>query len=85
MSKCDFDVAYSQEPDEAKKIISEEITNNDGEIQINGNEGEFTISVPGGEVTGSVTFKNNTISVSITDKPSLIPCGIIESVIQSYL
>ncbi len=85
MAKCDFDIVYSQGIDEAKKIITEEITNNNGEIQINEDEGAFTISVPGGEVTGSVAFKSNEISVNITDKPSFIPCGIIKSVIQSYL
>ncbi len=34
MAKCDFDIVYSQGIDKAKKIISEEITNNNGEIQI---------------------------------------------------
>lgn len=85
MAKCNFDITYEYEVHEAKKIITEEITENNGEIQINDKSGEFTITVPGGEITGNVTFKNNAISVSITDKPTLIPCNIIESVLHSYL
>ncbi len=65
MAKFNFDIACLQGIDEAKNIISEEITKNNGEIQINGNKREFTISVPGGEVTGSMAFENNTISVSM--------------------
>jgi hypothetical protein len=85
MAKCDFDISYSLGIDEAKKIITEEVTNNNGEIQISENKGKFTIPVPGGEVTGSVAFNNNAMSVNITDKPNFIPCGIIETIIQGYL
>lgn len=85
MAKCDFEIAYSKRINEAKKIITEEITGNNGEIQITDNTGAFTISVPGGEVSGDVIFENNTLSVTITDKPKFIPCNIIKTVIQGYL
>ena len=85
MAKCDFDITHDHEIHKAKKIITEEITNNNGEIQINDDSGTFALTVPGGEIRGNVTFKTNAISVSITDKPTLIPCDIINSVIQSYL
>lgn len=85
MGKCDFEVNYSKSTDEAKTIITKEISGNNGEIEINNNVGAFTISVPGGDVTGEVVFEDNILSVSITDKPGLIPCNIIKSVIQGYL
>lgn len=84
-NECDFEISYSREMDKAKEIISTEITNNDGDIQINDNKGTFTISVPGGDVAGDVIFNNNMIAVSITDKPAFIPCNIIKTVIESYL
>lgn len=84
-NQCDFEVPYSREMDKAKEIIFTEITNNDGDIQIEDNQGAFTISVPGGEVAGNVAFNNNVIAVNITDKPGFIPCNIIRSVIESYL
>lgn len=85
-NECDFEISYSRELDEAKEIISTEITDNDGEIQIDdNNQGSFTISVPGGDVAGDVTFNSNVIAVSITEKPTFIPCNIIRSVIESYL
>ncbi len=85
MAKCDFEINYSKSTDEVKTIITEEISGNNGEIQMNDNVGAFTISVPGGDVTGEVAFEDNKLSVSITDKPGLIPCNIIKSVIQGYL
>lgn len=85
MADCDFEITYSKTPDQVKKIITEEITSTDGNIQINDNRGSFTIAVPGGQVTGDVVFGENTLSVTITDKPDLIPCTIIKSVIQEYL
>ncbi|MDZ7660385.1 hypothetical protein [Fodinibius sp.] len=85
MATCDFEITYSKPTDEAKQIITEEITSNDGDIQITGNSGAFTISVPGGEVTGEVAFHGDTLSVSITEKPGFIPCNIIKSVIEDYL
>lgn len=84
-NKCDFEISYSRELDEAKEIISTEITNNDGDITIDDNQGAFTISVPGGDVAGNVIFNDNVIAVRITEKPAFIPCNIIQSVIESYL
>lgn len=85
MATCDFEITYSKSSDEAKQIITDEITSNDGDIQISDNSGAFTIAVPGGQVTGDVAFGGNTLSVSITDKPTFIPCNMIKSVIQGYL
>lgn len=85
MATCDFEITYPQDIAKAKEIISSEITENDGDIQIDDDKGTFTISVPGGEVAGTVSFNTNMIAVNITDKPAFIPCNIIESVIESYL
>lgn len=85
MATCDFEITHSKSTDEAKQIITEEITSNDGTIQITNNSGSFTIAVPGGEVTGDVAFNGDMLSVSIFDKPTFIPCNIIKSVIQGYL
>jgi len=85
MATCEFEIAYSKSTDEAKQIITDEITSNDGDIDITDNSGSFAISVPGGQVTGEITFSGDTLSVSITDKPALIPCNIIKSVIEGYL
>jgi len=85
MATCDFEITYSKSTDQVKQIITEEITNNDGNIQINDDSGSFTIAVPGGQVTGDVIFDGDTLSVTITDKPDLIPCTIIKSVIEGYL
>lgn len=85
MATCNFEITYAKSPDQVKQIITEEITSNDGNIQINDNNGSFTIAVPGGQVTGDVVFGEDTLSVSITDKPNLIPCTIIKSVIEGYL
>ncbi len=85
MSDCDFEIPYSKSTDEAKQIIADEITANDGDIDITDNRGSFAISVPGGEVTGDVIFNGDTLSVNISDKPAFIPCNIIKSVIEGYL
>lgn len=85
MATCDFEITHSKRTDEAKQIITDEITGNDGDIRITDNSGAFTITVPGGQVTGDVAFNGDTLSVSISDKPTFIPCNMIKSVIQGYL
>lgn len=86
MSKCDFSISVTKQKDEIRKLIKNEISNEGGNISFsNDREGKFDLAIPGGKIAGDITIQNQEVQIEITHKPTMIPCGIIETVIKSYL
>jgi hypothetical protein len=89
MAKCDFTVNIREQVDEAKKLIKNEIMDRGGNISFNSDgdsEGKFIIVVAGvGKISGNLIIRDEEIYIEITNKPFLLPCGTIKSVVKSYM
>lgn len=86
MSKCDYCISTTKQIDEIRKLIKNEISEEGGNISFsNDREGKFDLAIMGGKIAGDIKIQEQEVHIEITDKPSMIPCDIIETILKSYL
>ena len=47
--------------------------------------GTFNIPTPFGKLVGTYTTEGQVVHITVTDKPMLMACGVIESMLKGYL
>jgi len=57
-----------------------EIANAGGSV----NENYFSVPTPLGTVKGNYVLSGGTLTINITDKPFLVPSGILESKLRAF-
>ncbi|MEO8762423.1 MAG: hypothetical protein ABI388_12565 [Bacteroidia bacterium] len=87
MAACpNFDVQFAGSTSDLITKMQQEVTSKGGTFQGNDLSGNISISVPGiGNIIGSYLINQQTITLSITDKPFFIPCSVIESQITKMI
>jgi hypothetical protein len=89
MPKCDFTINIGNKINEPRKLLKNELAERGGHISFNSDgdsEGKFNIVVAGvGKISGNLIIRDEEIYIEITNKPFLLPCGTIKSVVKSYM
>lgn len=53
----------------------------DGDVE----KGDYTLRTPVGTIEGTYSVTGNTVCFLIEDKPRIVPCGLIERVLDQFL
>ena len=86
MSACNFSISLSKDPVEILDKIKHEFEKQNGSFEGDATIGQFHISVFGNTISGNYLVKNNTtLDITITEKPFLVSCGMIESFLKSKI
>ena len=85
MASCDpFDIPVPGDIVAAVSRIRSAIAEGGGAFEGDETAGRFTGKTPVGSIEGSYVVQSTEIRVTISSKPMLAPCGMIESKIRSY-
>lgn len=83
---CQFSLDFPGTAAESFAKVQSLMTQNGGTISGNANSGSFILPIPVvGNIKGSYAIVNQTVTITITDKPLFIGCSTIESTIRSKL
>ena len=84
MSKCNFSISFSGNPDDVLNKAKIAVEKQGGTFSGDANGGSFSINVFGA-ISGSYTVSGNQLNIIIEDKPMMIPCGAIENVLKNQI
>jgi len=85
MSACNFSIPFSGEAETILNKAKSAIESQNGNFSGDTNSGNFDVSVFGNTIKGSYTVSGKNLSLTITDKPFLIPCSTIENFLKSKI
>ena len=82
---CEFSIPFTGNPEDVLGKAKSTVQSQGGNFNGNTNNGDFTVSVFGNKIVGNYTVSGNTLNISITDKPFMVPCSAIESFLKGQL
>lgn len=82
---CDFSIPFAGDAEailaKARGAVQSQGGNFNGDV----NNGEFNVSVFGNKIVGNYAVSGQTLNITITDKPFMVPCSAIESFLKGQL
>lgn len=85
MAKHSFSVSFTGTADETVAKAKASIEKFGGTFTGDASNGDLVASTPAGKVKGSYTVAGQTITITITDKPFVVPVSVIEDRIRKFL
>ena len=86
MASCPpFSVDFTGSAQELFVKIATMIHDHGGTITGGPSGGAFTVGSPLGAVAGTFMVSGQTCTITITQRPFLLPCGVIQNFIKSHL
>ena len=85
MSTCNFSIPFSGEAETILAKAKAAIESQKGVFTGNIYSGNFEVSVFANLVKGNYNISGQTLQLTITDKPFLIPCSTIERILRSEI
>lgn len=79
MSACNFDIPFNEPSGIAIEKAKAAIESQNGTFNGNERDGEFEVSIFGNTIKGIYTVTGQVLHLTITQKPLLVPCSMIES------
>ena len=84
MAQCNFSIPFSSSPEALAVKAQQAIMNAGGSFNGDSSAGNFDVSTPLGDIRGSYVIQQQVIMVTISSKPFLVGCGIIEKQLRGY-
>jgi hypothetical protein len=84
MGQCNFSIQFVISADEVAQKARTGIMGAGGSFQGNSDTGNFSVPTPLGDISGSYAIQQSVIHVTISSKPFLVSCGVIERQLQGY-
>jgi hypothetical protein len=84
MAQCEFLIPFSVAAIEVADKARRAIAGAGGNFQGNEEAGKFDVSTPLGTIRGSYVIQHPNIYVTISSKPFLVSCGMIEKQLRKY-
>jgi hypothetical protein len=84
MAQCNFSIPFNSSPEALAAKAKQAISGAGGNFQGDSTAGNFDVSTPLGDIRGSYTIQGPSIMVTITSKPFLVSCGMIEKQLRGY-
>lgn len=84
MAQCNFSIPFNGPPASISEKARHAIGNAGGNFQGNEQAGNFDVSTPLGDIRGGYVIEQQMIHVTITSKPFLVSCGMIEKQLRGY-
>ncbi|RYD57562.1 MAG: hypothetical protein EOP56_07215 [Sphingobacteriales bacterium] len=85
MSKCQMTIQLTDGTDLFLDKAKTAMGRAGGTLTGDTTSGNFHISTPMGKVAGNYSIAGSQVTINITDKPMLVGCGMIESMLRSQL
>lgn len=82
---CEFSIPFTGNPEDVLGKAKSTVQSQGGNFNGDTNNGDFTVSVFGNKIVGNYTVSGNTLNISITDKPFMVPCSAIEGFLKGQL
>lgn len=82
---CDFSIPFTGNPADVLAKAKSTVQGQGGNFNGDANSGEFNVSVFGNKIVGNYTVSGQTLHITITDKPFMVPCNAIESFLKGQL
>lgn len=84
-SSCDpFDVTVGGDLAASVKRVQSLITGDGGTFAGDASSGTFSGPTPVGTIEGKYAVRGNVVTVTITKRPRVAPCDVIEAKIRKY-
>jgi hypothetical protein len=84
MAQCNFSIPFSISASEVAGKAKRAILSAGGNFQGDSAAGGFEVSTPLGGIRGSYIIQNSMINVTISSKPFLVSCSLIEKQLRGY-
>jgi hypothetical protein len=86
MSACEpFNIPFQGAVNDYIEKAKGKIAKMDGSFTGNETAGNFNVNSPIGMVVGNYTVSGQTFTVTITEKPAMLGCGMIEGLLKGAL
>lgn len=85
MSTCNISIPFAGSAEDILNKAKKFIESQSGNLTGNTLSGDFDLSVFGNSIIGSYTTEGQTLHLVITDKPFMVPCSMIESMLKQKL
>jgi hypothetical protein len=86
MSACDpFKLTFQGTADEFLAKAQKAISKVNGTFNGTTTGGSFDINSPIGQVAGSYTINGQELTITVTDKPMMLGCGMLEGMLKGAL
>jgi hypothetical protein len=82
---CNFSIQFNGDSGQVLNKARTAVQGQGGSFDGDVNGGSFKVSAFGNTVAGSYTVSDQQMHITITDKPFLLSCGMIESYLKSQL
>ena len=82
---CDFSIPFNGNPEQVLAKAKSTVQSQGGNFSGDVNKGEFDVSVFGNKIVGNYTVNGQTLAITITDKPFMVPCSAIEGFLKGQL
>lgn len=84
MAQCNFSIQFNATAEEVAGKARNAIMGAGGVFQGDASAGNFDVSTPLGNIRGSYVIQHPVIHVTISSKPFLVGCGVIEKQLRGY-
>jgi len=86
MSSCPpFSITFSGSATDLLAKAKTQLAKMNGTITGSETEGSFAVSSPIGTITGTYTVSGQTFTVTIAEKPMMLPCNMIEGMLKGVI
>ncbi len=85
MAACNFKIPFAGSAEEVFLKAQKAVQSQNGNFSGDTSKGSFDVSVFGNSIAGTYTITGNEMDVSITSKPFLLSCGMIENYLKGQI
>jgi hypothetical protein len=86
MSACaPFNIPFTGSANDLLEKAKSKLAQMNGTITGSETAGSFAVSSPIGAVTGTYTISGQTFTVTVTEKPMMLGCGMLEGLLKGAL
>ncbi len=82
---CEFSIPFSISAEDVLAKAEKAVQGQGGNFNGDVSGGHFDVSVFGNKIIGNYSISAQTMTIKITDKPFLIPCGTIEGFLKNQI
>jgi len=85
MSTCNFSIPFTGAADTIHEKAKSAVKMLNGDFEGDVSAGSFAVTVMSNLIKGNYQVVGQTLHLRITEKPVLIPCSVIESLLKSKI
>lgn len=85
MSACNFKLSFNESPLTAVTKAKAAVESQNGIFNGDEHSGNFEVTIFGNTIKGNYQVEGQILNLTITDKPFIVPCSMIESFLNKQI